>query len=263
MRVRSPTRLSRSRLGRLASSSSRVGIAAMLQWSGSPRSQPRKARLSSSVSSRSVFARRCSRETATLVGWMTWASMPRARSQRASQKPSRPASKATAMRVIVRPALAASSRQRCEQRSSASSSRLELLQRVALDPGHDAGDEPTRLAHLDDRDDGAVLLEGGEGSAQVVRLRHGALRRLFSAPMLPSPRRPPHSISTRSASGSSRSARSARCSSMPQKTAAGLWRWHFQSGGGPEYCRAPDDGLPCARGEPGTDSRLCPIESMP
>jgi hypothetical protein len=30
-------------------------------------------------------------------------------------------------------------------------------------------------------------------------------------------------------------------------------------GGGPEYCRAcRDDGLPCARGEPGTDSRLCP-----
>jgi hypothetical protein len=35
----------------------------------------------------------------------------RARSQRASQKPSRPASKATAMRMIVRPFWAASSRQ--------------------------------------------------------------------------------------------------------------------------------------------------------
>jgi hypothetical protein len=36
-------------------------------------------------------------------------------------------------------------------------------------------------------------------------------------------------------------------------------RWHFQPGGGPEYCRAcRDDGLPCARGEPGTDGRLCP-----
>ena len=58
MRVRSPTRLSRSRFGRRASSSSSVGTAAMLQWSGSPRSQPRKARLSSSVSSRSVSDRR-------------------------------------------------------------------------------------------------------------------------------------------------------------------------------------------------------------
>ena len=29
-----------------------------------------------------------------------------------------------------------------------------------------------------------------------------------------------------------------------------LCRWHFQSDGGPEYCRAcRDDGLPCARGE--------------
>ena len=70
-RVRSPTSFSCSRLGRLASSSSIVGIAAMLQWRSSPRNQPRKARISSSVSRRSVFARRCSRETATLEGWMT------------------------------------------------------------------------------------------------------------------------------------------------------------------------------------------------
>jgi hypothetical protein len=38
-----------------------------------------------------------------------------------------------------------------------------------------------------------------------------------------------------------------------------LCRWHFQPGGGPEYCRAcRDNGLPCARGEPGADGRLCP-----
>lgn len=69
-RVFSPTRVSRSRLGRRASSSSFVGIAAMVQWRFSPRSQPRKARINSSVSSRSVLARRCSRYTATLAGWM-------------------------------------------------------------------------------------------------------------------------------------------------------------------------------------------------
>jgi hypothetical protein len=68
MRVHSLTRLSRSRLGRLASSSSIVGIAAMLQRFGSPRNQPRKARLSISESTRSVFARLCSRETGTLAG---------------------------------------------------------------------------------------------------------------------------------------------------------------------------------------------------
>ena len=55
IRVCSPTRLSRSRLGRLASSSLVVGIATILQRSRSPRSQPRKARLSSSVSRRSVW----------------------------------------------------------------------------------------------------------------------------------------------------------------------------------------------------------------
>ena len=38
-----------------------------------------------------------------------------------------------------------------------------------------------------------------------------------------------------------------------------LCRWHFQPGGGPEYCRAcRDDGLPCARGESRADGQRCP-----
>ena len=38
-----------------------------------------------------------------------------------------------------------------------------------------------------------------------------------------------------------------------------LCRWHFQSGRGPEYCRAcRDDSLPCTQGEPGADGGLCP-----
>jgi hypothetical protein len=38
-----------------------------------------------------------------------------------------------------------------------------------------------------------------------------------------------------------------------------LCPWHFQPGGGPEYCRAcRDDDLPCARGEAGADGGLCP-----
>ena len=109
MRVRSPARLSRSRLGRLASSSSIEGTATMLQCPRSPRSQPRNTRPSIAVSSRSVFARLCSREIATLVGWTICASPPRDRSHRASQKPSRPASKATAVRVNVDPLLAVAS----------------------------------------------------------------------------------------------------------------------------------------------------------
>jgi hypothetical protein len=47
--------------------------------------------------------------------------MPCARNQRASQKPSRPASKATATRAIVRPAPAASPCQRRSSWSNASS----------------------------------------------------------------------------------------------------------------------------------------------
>jgi hypothetical protein len=44
-----------------------------------------------------------------------------------------------------------------------------------------------------------------------------------------------------------------------KKRMRALCRWHFQPGGGPEYCRAcREDGLPCARGKPGTNGRLCP-----
>src|ERR1700731_689754 len=71
IRVRSPTRQSRSRFGRLASSSAIVRTRAMLQWPRSPRSHPKNPRFSNSVSSRSVFARRGSRDTATLEAWIT------------------------------------------------------------------------------------------------------------------------------------------------------------------------------------------------
>jgi len=59
--------------------------------------QPTKnPRFSNSVSSRSVFARRGSRDTATLGGWIRCVSTPRSAGRRANQKPSRPASKASA-----------------------------------------------------------------------------------------------------------------------------------------------------------------------
>ena len=54
----------------------------------------------------------------------------------------------------------------------------ELLQRLAIDAGHDATDQPARLAQLDHSDQRAILIESGERSAQVIRLWHGALRRL-------------------------------------------------------------------------------------
>src|SRR6516162_5533932 len=65
--------------------------AAMAPFAPQPTQEPP---LEQFLSSRSVLARRCSRDTATLEGWITCASTPRAASQRASQKPSRPASKA-------------------------------------------------------------------------------------------------------------------------------------------------------------------------
>jgi hypothetical protein len=44
-----------------------------------------------------------------------------------------------------------------------------------------------------------------------------------------------------------------------KKRLRALCRWHFQPGGGPEYCRAcRGDDLPCARGEAGFDGGLCP-----
>jgi hypothetical protein len=57
MRERSLTRHSRSRLGRLASSSSIVGIATIPQCPRSPRNQPRNTRINIAASRRSVFAR--------------------------------------------------------------------------------------------------------------------------------------------------------------------------------------------------------------
>src|SRR3954453_22565982 len=75
--------------------------------------------------------------------------------------------------------------------------RLELLQRVAIEARHDAGDEPARAAQLDDGDQRAVLLEGDEGPAQVVALRHGAPHRLSPAAMVLRLRRPPHSLFNR------------------------------------------------------------------
>jgi len=63
-----------------------------------------KERLSSSVSRRSVLARPVLARHGYARCVDNVASMPRALSQRASQKPSRPASKATVMRSILRPA---------------------------------------------------------------------------------------------------------------------------------------------------------------
>src|SRR5438270_1788452 len=50
--------------------------------------------------------------------------------------------------------------------------RLQLLARLALNAGKHTGNQPTRLAHLDDGNDRYILVQGDVGSAQVVRLGH-------------------------------------------------------------------------------------------
>src|ERR1035437_8384743 len=71
----------------------------------------------------------------------------------------------------------------------------ELLQRLTLDARYDARNEPTRETHFDDGDQRAVRLEGGEASAQVIQLLHGAIHRFTSATMDTISSPPPHSIS--------------------------------------------------------------------
>src|SRR6202011_4696934 len=81
--------------------------------------------------------------------------------------------------------------------------RLQLLAWLALNAGKHTGNQPTRLAHLDDGNDRAILVQGDEGPAQSLpRRRPGsfgwgirALHQLDAATMVPFPRRLPHTIS--------------------------------------------------------------------
>lgn len=52
---------------------------------------------------------------------------------------------------------------------------IEFLEGLAINAWNNRRSEPLRLAHLDHGDDRAILIEGGEGSARVKRLRHEAL----------------------------------------------------------------------------------------
>ena len=67
--------------------------------------------------------------------------------------------------------------------------RLELLQRVSLDPRNDAGDEPARLAHLDDGDDCASPAPGERGIGSGRSPAAWGTPSVVSATMVPCPRR--------------------------------------------------------------------------
>src|SRR6202035_4951640 len=81
--------------------------------------------------------------------------------------------------------------------------RLQLLARLTLNAGKHTGNQPARLAHLDDGNDCAILVQGDEGPAQSLPQRRPgsfgwgirALHQLVAATMVPSPRRLPHTIS--------------------------------------------------------------------
>src|SRR5271169_12120 len=49
--------------------------------------------------------------------------------------------------------------------------RLQLLARLTLNAGKHTGNQPTRLAHLDDGNDRAILIQGDEGPAQSLPQR--------------------------------------------------------------------------------------------
>jgi hypothetical protein len=49
--------------------------------------------------------------------------------------------------------------------------RVQLLARLTLNPGKHTGNQPARLAELDDGNDRAILVEGDEGPAQSLPRR--------------------------------------------------------------------------------------------
>ena len=60
-----------------------------------------------------------------------------------------------------------------------------FLHRLALEARDQRTYQPTQLAHFDHCDQRAILIQGGEGLAQVVTIWHGTLHRLFATTMVP------------------------------------------------------------------------------
>src|ERR1700758_3978865 len=73
--------------------------------------------------------------------------------------------------------------------------RLLLFARLTLNAGKHTANQPARLAHLDDGNDRAILVQGDERPAQVVRLGHRGTPSIDVKRRNCHPRRPPHSIS--------------------------------------------------------------------
>src|ERR1700739_1543942 len=50
--------------------------------------------------------------------------------------------------------------------------RIQLFARLTLNAGKHPANQPARLAQLDDGNDRAILVQGNQGPAQIVRLGH-------------------------------------------------------------------------------------------
>jgi hypothetical protein len=171
--VRSPTRFSRSRVGRLASSSSIPGTTAMVQCPDSPRSQPSRTRIRSAVSSRPVLtAPTITRHRdATGVDHMGLdAACP--------QPPRQPEAVAPCFigehdtgncpsghDRFLRPAF--------QKREEFSLVCVQLLQRPAFHTRDEARDKPAGAAHLHHNGQGLIRIKGGRRLANRSVLQHG------------------------------------------------------------------------------------------
>jgi hypothetical protein len=89
--------------------------------------------------------------------------MSRALSQRASQKPSRPAWKSDSDAFDPMPCLRRFLSPSMQQLQQCALVDCELLQRLPLEARHDAGDEPARQAQFDNGDQRALATLGDLG----------------------------------------------------------------------------------------------------
>src|SRR5215510_11518873 len=72
--------------------------------------------------------------------------------------------------------------------------RLQLFAWLTLNARNNAGNQPARVAQLDHGNDRAILVQGDEGSAQVIRLGHRGTPSRKCSDEVAIPRRPPHSV---------------------------------------------------------------------
>src|SRR5438552_12523742 len=73
--------------------------------------------------------------------------------------------------------------------------RFELLARLTFNAGKHAGNQPARLAQLNDGNDRAILVQGDEGPAQVFGWGIAGTPSIRYSDEVAISRRPPHSIS--------------------------------------------------------------------